>query len=107
VTAAGRRELRRWLAVAPRPRGKDETLVRVAFLDAMAPAERRAALLGHERALGEEARRLRSAPAAGGFRERARRAVLEKLETERRWLRGITAEPAEAGAPASPVWKKK
>src|SRR5512137_252402 len=44
VTAAGRRELRRWLAGTVPPRGKDEGLARVAFLDALPSAERRAAL---------------------------------------------------------------
>ena len=106
VTAAGRRELRRWLGIPPRPRGKDETLARVAFLDALAPAERRAALLTQERALAEEARRLRAAPAAGGFRGRARRAAVEKLEADRRWLRAIAAEPVEGGAAAPPGKKK-
>ena len=43
VTAAGRRELRRWLAIAPAPPGKDEGLARVAFFDALPPSERRAA----------------------------------------------------------------
>src|SRR5262249_3749043 len=60
VTAGGRRELRRWLAVPPPPRAKDEGLARIAFLDALQPAERSAVLLGHERALSEQARLLRS-----------------------------------------------
>jgi DNA-binding PadR family transcriptional regulator len=106
VTASGRRELRRWLALPPPPRGKDETLARVAFLDAMAPAERRLTLLNQERAIAEETRRLRSAPPLAGFRERVRRAALEKLETERRWLRAIATEPAEQAAAPS-VLKKK
>src|ERR1700675_2048211 len=45
VTAAGRRELRRWLAVPPAPPGRDEGLARVAFFDALPPSERRGALL--------------------------------------------------------------
>src|SRR5580765_866726 len=60
VTAAGRRELRRWLAVPPPPRSKDEGLVRIAFLDALPPPERSAVLLAHERALADETRVLRS-----------------------------------------------
>lgn len=106
VTAAGRRELRRWLALPPAPRGKDETLARVAFLDALLPPERRAALLSQERALGEETRRLRAAPPPSGFREAARRGVVEKLESERRWLRSLAGELSlPAAATAAP--KKK
>src|SRR5512143_3426100 len=42
ITAAGRRELRRWLAEpAAAPRVKDEGLARVAFLDSLTAAERR------------------------------------------------------------------
>ena len=106
VTAAGRRELRRWLAVAPPPRGKDSVLARVAFLGALLPEERRGALLALERVLGEEARRLRSAPAAAGSLESARRGALEKLDSERRWLRALAVESPAAPAASAPAKKK-
>jgi DNA-binding PadR family transcriptional regulator len=106
VTAAGRRELRRWLALPTPPAKKDETLVRVAFLDALPPAERRGVLLARERALGEEARRLRSSPVPSGSREAARRGALESLESARRLLRALAAESGEASS-AVPVVKKK
>src|SRR4029077_12708323 len=69
VTAAGRRELQRWLAEPPSPpRGNDEELARVAFLDALPLPERRRALLAAEGALAGELARLRGPPVPGGFR---------------------------------------
>jgi DNA-binding PadR family transcriptional regulator len=106
VTAAGRRELRRWLAQPAPSTKKDEILVRVAFLDALAPAERRAVLLARDRALGEEVRRLRSAPAPSGLREAARRGALENLESSRRFLRALAGESGEPPSGAA-VLKKK
>ena len=105
VTAAGRRELRRWLGLPAPARGKDEVLVRIAFLDALPPEERSAVLLGQERALGEQARLLRSAEPPG-FRASARRGALEQIEASRRWLRLLAADASGSGpAPAPP--KKK
>jgi DNA-binding PadR family transcriptional regulator len=104
VTAAGRRELRRWLAVPPPPRGKDELLVRVAFLDALLPPERSAVLLAHERALADEARLLRSAEPPG-FRASARRGAIEQIEASRRWLRVFASESGASGVP-TPAKKK-
>ena len=106
VTAAGRRELRRWLVLpSPSPR-KDEVLLHLAFFDRLAPAERRAAMLSQERALAEEARALRSAPAPSGFLALARRGAVEKLETARRWLHALGSEAPEA-PPAGGLPKKK
>ena len=105
VTAAGRRELRRWLGVAAAARGKDEVLVRVAFLDALPPEERSAVLLGQERALGEQARLLRSGDPPG-FRAFARRGAIEQIEASRRWLRLLASEASGAGAAAIPAKKK-
>lgn len=105
VTAAGRRELRRWLSLPAPPRGKDEVLVRVAFLDALPPAERTAALLAQEKALGDQARLLRSAEPSG-FRASARRGALEQIEASRRWLRLLAAESSGSGAAAVPPKKK-
>src|SRR6185295_9447048 len=59
ITAAGRRELRRWLsAPAPPPRAKDEGLCRMALLDILTLEERRRAVLQYDRQLAEEVRRL-------------------------------------------------
>src|SRR5262245_54385622 len=104
VTAAGRRELRRWLAVPPAPRTKDEGLARIAFLDALTPLERGAVLLAQERSLAEQARLLRSAEPPG-FRASARRGALEQIEASRRWLRVLASESG-AGAPPTPLKKK-
>jgi DNA-binding PadR family transcriptional regulator len=100
VTAAGRRELRRWLAEPfPPPRAKEEGLTRVAFLEALAPAERRAAVTGYDRTLAEEIRRLRAAPRLDGYRAEARRGAIERLEATRRWLRSLSAEASPAETP--------
>ena len=109
VTAAGRRELKRWLSepFLP-PRGRDEGLARLAFLDALDPAERRLALARYEHVLAEEARRLRSAAAPAGFRGRVRRVVLERLEASRRAVGALAREEAAAGSPAAaPGGKRK
>ncbi|HYB53632.1 MAG TPA: PadR family transcriptional regulator [Thermoanaerobaculia bacterium] len=99
ITAAGRRELRRWLGEpAPPPRERDEGLVRMAFLDALTLEERRRTILQYDRALAEEARRLRSRPPLPRFRREARRVVVERLEAMRRSLRLLLAS---AGTPSS------
>ncbi len=97
VTAAGRRELRRWLEEAPSPpRSNDEDLARVAFLDALPLPERRRALLAAEGAFGSEIARLRALPVPGGFRSLARRAAVERLDAVRRFLRSGGAAPPMA-----------
>jgi DNA-binding PadR family transcriptional regulator len=94
VTAAGRRELQRWLAEPPSPpRGNDEALARIAFLDALPLPERRRALLAAEGALAAELARLRGLPVPGGFRSLARRAAIERLDAVRRFLRSGGAAP--------------
>ncbi len=94
VTAAGRRELRRWLEEAPSPpRGNDEELARVAFFDALPLPERRRALLAAEGAMASEITRLRALPVPGGFRSLARRAAIERLDAARRFLRSGGAAP--------------
>lgn len=63
VTASGRRELRRWLQEPPSPpRGNDEGLARLAFLDSLPLPDRRKALLAYEAALSGELARLRQLP---------------------------------------------
>jgi len=97
IAAAGRRELRRWLASAPPAfRGNDEGLVRIALLDGLPLPERRRALAASEAALGIEIARLRAIPSPGGFCSLARRAAIERLDAERRFLRsgGVAPLPA-------------
>jgi DNA-binding PadR family transcriptional regulator len=101
TTAAGRRELQRWLREAPSPlRHNDEGLARLAFLDALALTERRKALLAFEASISAEIARLRSLPPAGSFPTFGRRAAIEELEALRRFLRagGAAFSPAEAPA---------
>ncbi len=105
VTAAGRRELRSWLAAPVQPRSKDPLLARVAFLDILPPGERRAALLALDRSLGEDVRRLRSAPAPTGSRLQARRGAIERLDAGRRWLQALAHE--SAASPTAVAAKKK
>ena len=107
VTAAGRRELKRWLAVPPSPAVRDEGLARVAFFDALSPSEKRAAFLAQERALAQEARRLRSSPSPSGFRITARRGAIERLEAARRWFNTAAQEPDPASSPTATPGKKK
>ncbi len=98
VTAAGRRELRRWLAEpSPPPRIKDEGLARIAFLDSLAPPERREALLRQEKTVAEEIRRLRSAPPLAGFHREARLGAIDRLEAARRWLHALGSGATPAG----------
>src|SRR5713226_5825097 len=93
VTAAGRREFKRWLAESPAPaRGRDEILVRIALLDGLPAGERQEAIARQERSIAEEIARLRSAPALRGFRREARRGVLEKLDATRRWLKTLSSQ---------------
>ena len=109
-TAAGRRELARWLREVPAPpRGNDALLVRPAFDDALAPGERRRTLAGADAALAAEIDRLRSLPPAGPPRSLPRRAALERHESLRRLLRAAAAPPpgAEARGPAGRHPRKK
>lgn len=108
VTAAGRRELRRWVAEpGPAPRAKDEALSRIAFLDQLPPPERRAAILGQEVAIAEEIRRLRAGRVPRGYRSHARRGAVERLESVRRFLRALAAEEAGSPRPAGTAALRK
>lgn len=113
VTAAGRRELRRWILEAPPPpRGRDDGLARIAFLDFLPAPERRQALRGYEKVVADEIARLRSAARPDGFRGEAREGAVEKLEGARRWARSLAGRPAlvasaEAGAGDRGPGKKK
>jgi DNA-binding PadR family transcriptional regulator len=99
VTAAGRRELHRWLLEPPPPpRNRDDGLARVAFLDVLLPRERREVLRSYEGAVGQEIARLRAAPRPDGFRKEARDGVLEKLECARRWARALAARTSGLAA---------
>ncbi len=97
VTAAGRRELARWIAESPPPpRGNDEGLARIALLDALPAPERRRALAAAEAVLAAEVARLTALPPPGGYRSLARRGSIERHEALRRLLRA-------GGAAAAPV----
>ena len=100
LTAAGRRELARWLtAPAPEARRHDPLLVRIAFLDALPSPERRRALSEIEAALAAEVDRWRTLPPAGGSRGLARRAAVEEREALRRLLTRETAPPMDVPFP--------
>lgn len=109
ITAAGRRELRRWVCEpAPPPRGKDEGLARMAFLDALCLEERRRAILQYDRGLAEEIRRLKAGAPLPRFRREARRVAVERLESMRRSLRVLLASAGTPPAfPAGPDEKKR
>ena len=110
ITAAGRRELKRWLVEPPPvPRLRDEGLARVAFLDVLPPSERRDALIRQERSVTEEIRRWKEAPAPAGSRDDARRAAVDRLEAARRSLHALAGEKGSAAriAAAPPPPKKK
>ncbi|MGE5413676.1 MAG: PadR family transcriptional regulator [Syntrophomonadaceae bacterium] len=108
VTAAGRRELARWLAEAPAARGgNDPALARVALLDALPPGPRREALDAAERAAAAESERLRALPPVVGSRALARRAAIEQAEAVRRCLRATRAPLPAASTPPGRLPRKK
>lgn len=108
ITAAGRRELRRWLGeTAPPPREKDEGLARLAFLELLTLEERRRAILQYDRVLAEEIRRLKSGEPLPQFRREARRIAAERLEAMRRSLRLLLAMAGTPPGVAGPEAKKK
>jgi PadR family transcriptional regulator, regulatory protein AphA len=99
ISAAGRRELRRWLLeMPPPPRARDDGLARVAFLESLPPPERRAVLRAYERVVADEISRLTAAPLPAGFRREAREGAVEKLEGVRRWARSVAQRSAIAPA---------
>jgi PadR family transcriptional regulator AphA len=109
ITAAGRRELRRWVASpAPPPRGKDDGLSRLAFLDVLTLEERRRAVLHYDRQLAEEVRRLKAAGPLPHFRREARRVAIERLEATRRAMKilGASAGTPVSAAPIANAKKK-
>ena len=89
VTAAGRRELARWLGEGPAaPGGNDPLLVRLALLEGLpSGGDRRRAVAAAEATLGEEVRRLKALAVPDGYRALARKAAIERLEGLRRFLR--------------------
>jgi|SRR5215831_13607233 len=99
ATAAGRRELRRWLAEPPSlDRRNDERLARVAFLEALPPADRRRSLAALDLALSRETARLRALPMPPELRGLARRAAIDASESLRRFFKASGAPPAPAAA---------
>jgi DNA-binding PadR family transcriptional regulator len=110
ITTDGRRELARWLVEPPRPpRARDESLARLAFLDALPAAERTAARIRFELALVDEIHRLRRASRPQGARGEVRDAILARLESLRRWTRSSIdrARAAEESDSQAALGKKK
>jgi DNA-binding PadR family transcriptional regulator len=100
VTAAGRRELARWLAEPPAaPRGNDALLARLALLDGLPAPDRRRALAAAETAISAEAARLRALPMPEAYAGLARRAAIDRHDALRRFLHGLgasaSAEPRD------------
>ena len=99
VTAAGRRELARWLGeTPPPPRSNDGFLVRLALYDGLPAGERSRALRAAEGVLAEEVRRIGALPMPGGYPSLARRAAVERLRSLRRFLEAARA-PASRPRP--------
>ena len=103
LTASGRRELARWLAQRPGlPALRDETLARFVIADALGLRDA-GGLGGYERALAEEAARLRrrtGPPLAGAARD----AALAWLDGIRRWARARI--PKSERPPTRPVARR-
>lgn len=92
VTAAGRRELARWLGeTPPPPRSNDGFLVRLALYDGLPAGDRSRALRTAEGALAEEVRRIGALPMPGGYPSLARRAAIDRLQSLRRFLKATRA----------------
>jgi len=108
VTAAGRRELTRWLDEAPPARaGNDPALARVALLDALPSGPRREALAAAEDAAVAEAERLRALPPVSGARAVARRAAIDRQEAVRRCLHAARLPAAPPAPPRGLRPRKK
>jgi len=108
VTAAGRRELARWLVETPPARaGNDPALARIALLDALPPGPRREALAAAEDGAETEIDRLRRLPPVAGARGLARRAAIERQEAVRRCLRAARIPAAPPALPRGPLPRKK
>jgi len=105
TTASGRRELARWLAEPARiPTFRDETLSRLAIGRAFGGAGP-ASLSEYERALAEEAARLRHRSEAGPLERISREAALARLDGLRRWAKG--AEPKTSAPPSRPLTRPR
>ena len=99
ATAAGRREVDRWIAEPPRaPALRDETLARLVLAAAMGHRDP-AAMAAYDRTLGEEVARLRRRTGTP-LAQAARDAALARLEGLRRWARA--RETRATGASPAP-----
>jgi PadR family transcriptional regulator AphA len=88
ITRAGRRELARWLDEPPiAPSLRDESAVRLLFIDALRPDRRSPAWADYERAIAESAARLRGRSGAAPFGEAARLMALARLDAARRFAK--------------------
>jgi DNA-binding PadR family transcriptional regulator len=103
ATAAGRRELERWIAEPPRaPTLRDETLARLVLAAAIGNRDP-AAMAAYDRALGEEVARLRRRTGTP-LAQAARDAALARLEGLRRWARARETRAAgESPAPKNSI----
>lgn len=98
ATAAGRRELARWIAEPPRaPSLRDETLARLVIAAALGGRDP-AAMAAYDRTLGEEAARLRRRTGTP-LAQAARDAALARLDGIRRWARAKDAGMSGGGTP--------
>jgi len=104
ATAAGRRELQRWLEEAPPPpRRNDAVLARIALLDALPASARPAVLSGLASVLETEAARLETLGGGEGSRGLARRAAAAERRALGRFLEGGAAPPVRGPARSHPV----
>ena len=104
VTAAGRRELARWLSSPPASeRRHDSLLARVAFLDVLPPAERRRVLAGIDAAISADANGWTSSPQPEGSAGFARRAAVEEREALRRFLLRPAPKETREVVPEKPI----
>jgi len=103
VTAAGRREVARWLAEPPRPPTlRDETLARLVLAAAIGKRDP-GAMAAYDRTLAEEASRQRRRSGTP-LAQAARDAALARLEGLRRWARAReTRAPGEGASSKSPL----
>ena len=98
VTASGRRELARWIAEPPRPPSlRDETLARLVIAAALGKRDR-VAFAAYDRAVAEEASRLRRRTGPP-LAQAARDAALARLDGIRRWARAQETRLPGAAAP--------
>lgn len=94
VTAAGRRELARWLAEPPAPPSlRDESLTRLFLAETVGRAQAEDAFVLYERAIADEMGRIRAKPPGAAPAAGVRQLALSRLEGLRRWARSAAPRP--------------